>query len=143
MPVDMQLLYEHVAWCVWHEGLRLYDNGVPGHLNDVNALRNACLKLQQHNGNAGALISAASNNELMSVLGQTESRVEKEHNLTEHFRWVAYHESRRAEMLNLLSEGKYSEIRSLYYNHQNHNSNARHLLSCVSNGYIVGLINDL
>lgn len=64
MSVDMQSLYKHVAWCVWHEGLRLYDNGVPGQLKAVSLLRNSSLKLLAHHEAAGAIISAASDNEL-------------------------------------------------------------------------------
>jgi len=143
MSVDMQSLYKHVAWCVWHEGLRLYDNGVPGQRKDVSLLRNSCLKLLAHNETAGALISAASDNELADVMSQIESRVDREHNLSGHVRWVADHAARHAELQNLLSEGKYNEIRSLYYRHLNHNSNARYLLSCVSNGYLADLIKGL
>ena len=143
MSVDMQSLYKHVAWCVWHEGLRLYDNGVPGQLKEVSFLRSSCLKLLAHHGAAGALISAASDNELTAVMSQIESRVDREHNLSGHVRWVANHTARHAELQNLLSEGKYNEIRSLYYRHLNHNSNARYLLSCVSHGYLTVLIKGL
>jgi len=73
MSVDMQSLYKHVAWCAWHEGLRLYDNGVPGQLKDLSFLRSSCLKLQQHHEAAGALISAASDSELTAVMSQIES----------------------------------------------------------------------
>lgn len=143
MSVDMQSLYKHVAWCVWHEGLRLYDNGVPGQLKDVSLLRKSCLKLLAHHEAAGALISPASDNELTDVMNQIESRVDREHNLSGHVRWVANHTARHAELQNLLSEGQYNEIRSLYYRHLNHNSNARYLLSCISNGYLADLIKGL
>jgi len=143
MSVDMQSLYKHVAWCVWHEGLRLYDNGAPGQLKEVSFLRSSCLKLLAHHGAAGALISAASDNELTAVMSQIESRVDREHNLSGHVRWVAYHAARHAELQNLLSEGKHNEIRSIYYRHLNHNSNARYLLSCVSHGYLTVLIKGL
>ncbi len=143
MSVDKKLLYQLVSRCVWHDGLRLYDNDVPGHMKDVNVLRAGCLRLQQHNGAAKELISDASDNELADVLNLIEPSVEKEHNLSGHFRWVAQHASRRTALRDLLAQGKYDEIRSLYYNHQNHNSNARYLLSCVNNGYIADLINRL
>jgi len=143
MSVDIKSLYKHVAWCVWHEGLRLYDDSVPGQMKDISLLRKSCLKLQQHHEAAGAIISAASDNDLTDVMRQIESRVDREHNLSGHVRWVAYHAARHAELQNLLSEGKYNEIRSLYYRHLNHNSNARYLLSCVSNGYLADLIKGL
>jgi len=143
MSVDKKLLYQHVSRCVWHDGLRLYDNDVPGTMKDVNVLRAGCLRLQQHNSDAEKLIFDASDNELADVLNLIEPGVEKEHNLSGHFRWVAQHESRRTTLRDLLVQGKYAEIRSLYYNHQNHNSNARYLLSCVSNGYIADLIKRL
>ena len=103
----------------------------------------AVLKLQQHHEAAGALISAASDSELTAVMSQIESRVDREHNLAGHIRWLAYHAARHAELQNLLAEGKYNEIRSLYYRPHNHNSNARFLLSCVSNGYLADLIKGL
>ena len=143
MSVDMQALYDHVSWCVWHEGLRLYDDSNPGNLKDVNSIRKGCVNLQQHNDYAKNLINSASNNELSQVMGSIQLGVEHEHQLSEHFRWVAFHEAKRAEILNLLAEGNFSGIRSLYYNHQNHNSNAKHLLSCVSNAYLTDMIDDL
>lgn len=46
MYLNKKLLYQYVSWCVWHDGLRLYDNDVPGHMKDVNVLRAGCLRLQ-------------------------------------------------------------------------------------------------
>lgn len=143
MSVDMQALYEHVSWCVWHEGLRLYDDGMPGNLRAVNSIRNGCVNLQNHNNYARKLISSASNYELLEVMEAIQKRVEDEHHLFTHFEWVAFHESKRSDFLNLLAEGKFNEIRSIYYNHQNHNTNAKFLLSCVNNAYIENMINKL
>ena len=139
----MRELYKHVVWCVWLDVFLLYVNGVSGLLWEVSFLRSSCLKLQQHHEAAGALISAASDSELTAVMSQIESRVDREHNLAGHIRWLAYHAARHAELQNLLAKGKYNEIRSLYYRHHNHNSNARFLLSCVSNGYLADLIKGL
>lgn len=76
MSVDKKLFYQYVSWCVWYDGLRLYDNDVPGHIHGVNVLRAGCLRLQQHNGTAQKLISDATDNELADVLNLIGVRLE-------------------------------------------------------------------
>jgi hypothetical protein len=38
-----------LAWCFWHEGERLYDDSIPGHIRDVTSIRIQALSLQAPN----------------------------------------------------------------------------------------------
>lgn len=141
--VDSSLLYIHTSWCCWHEGVRLFDDGYPGAMLDVNHMRDSFLAKQGHNPQAMSIIHQASNNELRYALSQIEPRVETEHLVSIHFRWVAYHEGQRGTFLDFLEKGQYKEIRDVYCKYQHHNSDARNLLACVSNAYIKDLIDAI
>jgi len=143
MLIDQNLLYIHLSWCFWHEGIRLYDDSFPGIIRDIGKLRRECAEKQEHNAGAQNLINSASNNELKYALSLIEPRIESEHQLSIHFRWVAYHENQRNVFLDALQNGNYGGIRSVFFNYQNHNSNAINLLSCISNAYIKDLIDAL
>ena len=143
MDAFQQLLYTHVSWCFWHEGIRLYDDNYPGEICDLSSLRLQITPLQNHNVDAQAIISKASNNELLQVLTLIEPQVEHEHNLSNHFSWVADHESQRSNFYNSLAARDFTRIRSIFHEYQNHNSDARNLLCCVSNLYLENLVNSI
>jgi len=86
MLIDQNLLYSHLSWCFWHEGVRLFDDSFPGLMRDVGKLRDECVVKQDDNGGAKTLICSASNNELRYALSLIEARVETEHQLSIHFR---------------------------------------------------------
>lgn len=142
MKVFSQLLYVHVSWCFWHEGTILYDLN-SDLMREVITLRNEIMSLQSHNPTAQAIISKASNNELLEVLKLIEPQVEQEHYLFAHFSWVADHEGQRSDFYNLLVARDFIGIRRKYKEYQNHNSDARNLLCCVSNLYLENLINSI
>lgn len=144
--VDQEQLYIHLAWCVWHEEVRLFDDSFPGAqmpLNGDKGVRSLCIEKQGHNGYARNLIENSSNNELQAVLSRIPQRVESERQLSTHFRWVAYHESQRRTILDLADQGDFFKIRDLYHTFQNHNPNARGLLSCISNYQLKQLIDAI
>lgn len=136
-------LYVHASWCIWHEGVALYDGSFPGALRDIHQLRVECVNKQADNSYASTLIQNATNVELHKVFSNIQPRIDIEHHLGVHLRWVAYHESQRRYFLDALSKRNFVEIRKIYYNHQSHNSNAKYLLQCVNNAYIENMLNNL
>jgi hypothetical protein len=131
------------SWCIWHEGVRAFDDGFPGTLRDIGAVRGEAIGRQAHNPHAQDLIRAASNDQLVLFIGQTRARIYAEFQLVANFRWVAYHEGQRDILRALLSQRKFNEIRALYSARQNHNPNARNLLAGVTNLDIAEMINAL
>lgn len=131
------------SWCIWHEGVRAYDDGLPGALRDIGAVRGEAIGRQAHNPHAQDLIRAASNDQLILFIAQTRARIYSEFQLVANFRWVAYHEGQRDTFRLLLSRSDFNGIRSLYAGRQNHNPNARALLAGVSNSDIAAIVNAL
>lgn len=142
--VDLRnLLYIHLSWCIWHEGVRIFDDTYPGQMRDIHTIRQECVRKQDHNKEAAEMINHASNNLLKKLLFNTVNNVEQEHKLTINFEWVAYHENRRDAFLSYLRDRNFNSIRSTYEAEQSHNPNAHYLLRCVSNYQIEKLINQL
>jgi len=136
-------LYPHFSWCIWHEGVRLFNDDFPGTFRPLIDLRDACRLKQQHNSYAEGLIDSASNNELRYVASQIEPRIESEHQLSVHFRWVAYHENQRRYFLDALDRRDFKTIRDNFELKQSHNPNAKNMLAGSSNAYIADLVNAL
>ncbi|MBN1840718.1 MAG: hypothetical protein JW883_00340 [Deltaproteobacteria bacterium] len=136
-------LYINVSWCVWHEGVRIFDDSYPGNMGDIHVIRNECLREQTHNDHAAEMIRRASNNAIKYCLIRTERNVEAEHQLSQNFNWVSWHERRRDDLRAALSRRDFNRIRLIYWAEQEHNPNARHLLSCVSNYWVEQLVNAL
>lgn len=139
----VELLYVHASWCIWHEGVPLYDGGFPGAMRDIHQLRTDCVNKQHHHTYARDLIESATNVELHRVFSNIQPRIDVEHHLGVHFRWVAYHEAQRRYFLDALSKRDFTEIRKIYYNHQSHNGDTKFLLQCVNNAYIENMLNNL
>ncbi|MEN5171571.1 hypothetical protein ABE427_02375 [Acinetobacter higginsii] len=138
------LLYVHLSWCVWHEGVRLYDKEYPGVLISVESMRKQAVPLQGHDEHgAQAIIIRATDEELLGAMQLMESRVEAEHHLSSHISWVADHEHQRSNFYSLLAAKGFLDIRDLYYKYQKHNNDAKNLLCCVSNIYLENLIKSI
>jgi hypothetical protein len=135
--------YQNFSWTIWHEGVRAFDQGYPGTIRDINAVRQEAIQRQAHNPHAQDLIRAASNEQLVQFVYQTRGRVYGEFQLVANFQWVAYHEGQRDQFRNLLSQRNFNAIRDLYSGRQQHNPNARNLLAAVSNGDVEAMVNAL
>jgi len=135
--------FVNFSWCIWHENVRSFDNNYPGAVRDINTIRNEAIAAQSGNSHAQDLIRAASNEQLLQMVYQTQARVYSEFQLVGNFRWVAYHEGQRDQFRLLLSQKNFNAIRDLYSGKQNHNPNTRHLLNAVSNRDIEVIINAL
>jgi hypothetical protein len=129
-----------IAWCFWHEGVRLYDDTVPGQIRDVNSLRDECLAKQAHNQGVYNAIKAAPNNALVGLFQQVESYVQRTFDTTGNFAWTAHHENAIGNYRTWLARGDYNSIRSTYGSLQAHNPNAHYLLAATSNGKIKTMI---
>jgi hypothetical protein len=135
--------YQHFSWTIWHEGIRAFDDGYPGAIRDINTVRAEAIQRQAHNPHAQDLIRAASNELLVQYIYQTRARVYGEFQLVANFQWVAYHEGQRDQFRNLLGQRSFNSIRVLYSGKQQHNPNARNLLSAVSNADVEAIVNAL
>ena len=136
-------LLVHFGWTVWHEGVRIYNDGLSAGFRDINHIRSEAISQQSHNQSAAAMIRHASNDILMDLLPIVNERVYIEFNLPLHFGWVAHHEGALNSFRQALSEGRISDIRSQYYSEQSHNPDARHLLAAMSDRNIERLVNGL
>ncbi|GAA4418991.1 hypothetical protein GCM10023187_52960 [Nibrella viscosa] len=142
-------LYANVGWCVWHEGVRLYDDneqkltGTPGQLRPIEDLRADFLRHQRHNADAYGRIEGAGTEKLRRVINMIPQRTEAERQLWANFEWVAYHERKAGEMRGHLNAGNFAAIRYVYGATQGHNPNAKNLLAAISNDRLRYLVENL
>lgn len=101
--------------------------------------------MNKQSGNAGARgrISNLSDNELRSIYLQGETDIPAQFSLVENFRWVCIHEHQLNSFRVLRDRGQYGQIRQIYHNLQDHNPNARNLLSAVKDTDIKVLIDSI
>lgn len=137
------LAFVDLAWTVWHEGIRIYDDGFPGSVRAINSIRGDAVGKQSHNDGARDRINNLSNNEIEDYIPNIVDYIYGHLKLEIHFRWVAFHEGRRKDFLNCLDNGDYTGIRAIYSGSQQHNPDARNLLAGVSNGHLKTLVDAL
>jgi hypothetical protein len=135
--------YQDFSWTIWHEGVRAFDEGVPGSIRDIEQLRSEAIQKWAHDPEAQELIRAASVSQLVQYVHLTRARVYSEFQLVVNFQWVADREGLRGEFQRLLGQRNFPGIRDVYYGCQGHNLNARKLLAVVSNADIEVMVNDL
>lgn len=133
----------HVAWCVWHEGVPLYQDGLP-----IDAFRQACMAKQEHNGVARGMVELASNNELNAALDRMHTYFSNPENggyqmLNFHLSWVLHHKKRRAEVLNFLDKGDIRSIRAIYMGEQGHHPHVHFLIQAADDATVTRLLNDM
>ena len=141
-PGEDTLLF-HFAWTIWHEGVRIYVDGIQEAFRDINDIRNESLAYQEHNPHAHNLIRTASNNDLISLLPVINEKVYIQFTLPVHLSWLAYHEGQLDAFRTALSKGNFENIRGIYYGKQEHNPNAKYLLAAMSDFDLVQLVNGL
>lgn len=135
--------YGDLSWTVWHEGVRTFDDGVPGRPLNAHTIRTNALAKQNHNSGAKSRIDNLTNNEIDQYVIQIRNEIMGPRELLTHFRWSAIHKGERSNFLKYHAQGNYQGIRSVYYNTQSHNSNTRHLLNGVANSDISSLISSI
>src|SRR5208282_9527 len=141
-------LAQHVAWCIFHEGCRVFVPGAPGHppgelQRSISELRGCFLATQRHNPSATALINSATDSELQDTVLQAVKGVPVQFNLRENFEWVAIHEGELGAFRRLDEAQQYEGIRAIYAARQAHNPNARNLLAAVADTTIHELVIQL
>jgi hypothetical protein len=135
--------YTDFSWTIWHEGVRIYDDGFPGQYRNIDTIRAEAVGRQHANQGATDRINAASNNELTSYLPLINGEVFNNFLLGQHFQWVAYHEGLLQNFRTWLAQHNFGNIRASYAGREQHNPNAHNLLSAVSDQQIANLINAL
>lgn len=139
-------LSRHVSWCVWHEGVRIYDDTDPGRFRSVNDFREGCLEMQYRNRRAYNMINRASATTLRAIQEALPDSIPADRALLRNLKWVAFHERQARALRASLAEGDFSDrlegygIRWRYHAYQDHNPNARNLMAAVSNQMIRELI---
>lgn len=141
-------LVQHVTWCIFHEGCRVFLPTTPGHppagvQHSINDLRECFLATQRHNPSATALIKAATDSELQDIVSQAVNGIPNQFNLRDNFEWVAIHEGELGAFRRLDQAGQYEGIRAIYSSRQAHNPNARNLLAAVADTTIHELVMQL
>lgn len=124
-----------LAWVFWHEGVRLYDENLPGSIRALTVLRPEWLGKQGQNGAARAAFESTPDDRLIRLLGQVPSFVERDFLVATHFDWTAQHENQLANYRTWVAERKFGLIRSTYAEKQG-NPNQHNLLAAMSNGWI-------
>lgn len=135
----------HVIWCIWHEGLPYYRHSP---LMTINEFRKTCIAYQPHNAAARTMINDATNSEIAGVLRSMVDYFGQQQNggyqmLYKHLAWVLHHEGMRKQVLSLLDQGNFNEIRSIYTQKQAHNAHVHHLIDAASDQTIRSLVNDM
>lgn len=146
---------QHILWCIYHEGVRVY--GVPpgnDQLDDavrfVADIRSEMMAAQAHNGTARNLIASLNDEEFMDVVLECADAIPKMalggDVLLGHFRWVCHHEGYLPEFRNLNSRHEFEGdqgIRGIYSDREKHNNEATNLLAAVNNRYIKNLVDTI
>lgn len=141
-------LVQHVTWCIFHEGCRVFVPTSLGHppagvQRSINDLRECFLATQRHNSSATALIKSATDSELQDIVSQAVKDIPNQFPLRENFEWVATHEGELGAFRRLDQAGQYEGIRAIYSSRQAHNPNARNLLAAVADTTIHELVMQL
>jgi subtilisin family serine protease len=133
-----------VRWSIYHEGCPVYAASPSAspvtELTPVPELRACFLRVQAHNPAATAAIRGLSDQALLYATREAAAQIYKEFDVPGNFEWVAGHEGQLAVFRDLDSEKHYDEIRRLYFQYQEHNPNAKNLLSAVSDQQIHELL---
>jgi hypothetical protein len=135
--------YQDFSWTVWHEGVRAFDDGDPGSMRELEAIRRDAIKKQAHDPEALELIRTASHKQLLQYVHLTRARVYSEFQLAACFAWVAEQEGWREKLRQMLDLRDFAGIRKNYQWRQQQNPNARSLLAAISNAVIEVLVKGL
>lgn len=146
--LEISELELHVKWCIFHEGCNLYfvpsgHDEIDDAVRSIADLRDCFMAKEHQNQHAQDLIRNANDNLLMQVTMQAAAAIPSEFDLRQNFWWVAYHEGRMVQFREWNARHEFSAIRSDYNQHQQHNPNARNLLSAVNNRYVFDLVNSM
>jgi len=131
--------YVNAGWCVWHEGVRVYDAELPGRRLPPPMIRQQCLGVQAHNPRAQSVVSAVSDEQLSAILTVLGWAVEKRFDLPRHFAEVMK-SGYGTEFSKLVEQGNYEEVRRIFGRVTQYEPNVRNLLAAVSNQRIRELV---
>jgi subtilisin family serine protease len=134
---DSRWLDNHIVWSIAHEGCDVFKGD---EIRPIGTLRDCYLSVQEHNP---AVFNAIRSASLATINSSTERaiiRIPAEYQLVDNFNWVLFHEGQLPHFSSLLRDGRFDEIRSIYKSLQNHNPNARNVLSAIADRDLARLI---
>lgn len=143
---------QHILWCIYHEGVRVYavppgQDPLDDAVRFVADIRSAMMAAQSHNGTARNFIASLNDDEFMDVVLECAEAIQTMtlggDTLAGHFRWVCHHEGYLPEFRDMNSRHEFESIRGVYRDKEDHNKEARNLLAAVSNRDIKGLIDAI
>jgi hypothetical protein len=129
---------QDVRWSVWHEGCRIFgpahgDDPFSDGMNSIASLRQCIVTKQAHNQGAQDRIANLNDGQLTEILRAAERDIPNQFSLEANFIWVCHHEGQLNQFRIWAAQGNYESIRSRYHEKQEHNPNAKNLLSAVTN----------
>jgi hypothetical protein len=139
----MNIVNVDLDWCIWHEGVSLFDMSVPGSFRPEEQFRNECIIVQNHNPAAAAQIQAIPPQTLRALMSDANARIPGERSLHANFHWVLYHEGYAPDFRAWSNGGDFGKIRQAYYSAQAHNDNVKNLLAAISNGQLRQMIDTM
>jgi hypothetical protein len=130
----------NIVWCAWHEGLQ-------HQIMPVNAFRQTCEGMQKASSNKQLVINA-SNDDISAYLRTMDAYFNDPANggykmVFKHLNWVLHHEGRRGEILELLDQGNFTKIRSIYHAEQTHHAHVEFLVYAVSDSGLRSMIDQM
>jgi subtilisin family serine protease len=131
------VLQGHILWSIAHEGCKAYSGNT---LNPPEIMRACFLAKESRNEQATKLIRDQSTDELAEKIKQSLPIAYDQYQIPAQFEWVLSHEHQLELFRELGRTGHYRRLRSIYYQLQQHNPNAKNVLSAVSDAQIQELL---
>lgn len=130
--------HNHLAWCIKHEGVRVWDKTLPGRKRNPDEVRSECEAKQAHSPDAVQQMRLG-NAQITSQVMDEISREVVNGDFVNHFRW-AVSKIGVGKVQLYINGGNYEGLRWEYAAVQGRNPNARNLHAAVSNGYLRELL---
>jgi Subtilase family len=133
------VLQSHVEWSIAHEGCDAFSGNTP---KSPETMRSCFLIKESHNPEAFNLLKSVSVEELSLAIKRALPLAYEHYQIPANFEWVLSHEHQLELFRDLDRSGNYRRIRMTYYRLQEHNPNARYVLSAVSDDQIKSLLSQ-
>lgn len=131
------VLQNHIIWSIAHEGCSAFSGNT---LNPPETMRGCFLAKEVRNAEATTLLRVVPPDQLADNIRQSLTFAYDQYQIPANFEWVLSHEN-QLELFRELGRSKdYRQIRTIYYRKQQHNPNAKNVLSAISDVQIQELL---
>jgi len=137
LPASETSLQSHIVWSIAHEGCSAFSGNIS---KSAEAMRPCFLAKEAHNPEAFNLLKSAPTDDLALAIKRSLPIAYKQYEIPANFEWVLTHEHQLELFRDLERSANYGRIRSIYFQLQEHNPNAKNVLSAVSDNQINILI---